>query len=210
MERIRTSKTVALILGAVLVVAGCGKSASTPKAAIEMMVNAAKEGDAEAFAACWDANAEQKKMIQAMGEMLASVKALDKAAEKKFGKEVWAKAKSAGGDAAKETNPFGDVDLGKVTVKEEGDKATATLEGEPKPLNLVKKDGSWKIVVEDMPEGPQLDMAVKMMKTMADAHKKVLDDIGSAKSAEDLAKKVGEEMMKAMMGSMPMPKPPTP
>jgi len=202
---------VALMLGVVLIVAGCGgKAASTPKAAIENMVNATKDGDADACVACWDANAEQKKMIRAMGEMLASVKALDKAAEAKFGKDVWAKAKTPGDGKPGMDTPFADVDLNKLTVKEEGDKATVTMEGESKPLSLVKKDGVWKIVVEDMPEGPQLDMAVKMMKTMADAHKTALDDLGNAKSAEDVMKKLGEEMMKAMLGNMPMPQPPTP
>jgi hypothetical protein len=208
MKRIWTCATVMLTMCGVAAVTGCGQAASTPKAAIENMVNAAKAGDAEAFAACVDAaTPDQKKMVDGIGEVLAAMKALDKAASKKFGEDAWLKAKNQGGDPSVATPQFENIDLTKVTVKEEGDKATATMEGETKPIHLVRKGGSWKLVLDEMPEGEELEAALKMMKVMADAHKKALAEMDKAQSPEDVGKVIAAEVMKAMMGDMPMPLP---
>ncbi len=182
--------------------AGCSKKASTPKEALENMAQAMRDGDSEAFVACFDATEDQEKILGVMCEMMSTMMKFEEAMVEEYGEDAVKK------DGSK--NNFGDLKddkwLEDVEIKIDGDKATATKKGEGKPMNLVKKDGGWKIAAEDMAGENQtkdMDKALKMFEAMTKAMKDATGKIGKdGYTAEKINQEMGAEMMKAMMSGM--------
>ncbi len=182
----------------------------TPKAALEKMAKAMAKGDTDSFASCFDATKEQAKVLKAMGDFVGTTAKFQKAMVDAYGKE-------AVEDHQEGLQKMLDGNLVEnVQIKIDGDKAVATMEGDEKPLDLVKKDGSWKIVPKSMLAemvklgntpadlNNAVEEAVKMFQSMADAQKKVIPLIGKeGKTAEDIQNEIGQAMMKAMLENMP-------
>ena len=129
--------------------------------------------------------------------------------------------KEYGEDAVEQIGPKGGLDeirdetwLDKVEIKIDGDKATAVKEGESDPLNMVKKDGVWKISADAMlpPEGiKDADKTSKMFETMAKVYKDATANIGKeGYTAEKIKQEMGEAMMKAMVEMAMPPEEPAP
>jgi hypothetical protein len=98
----------------------------------------------------------------------------------------------------------------KAEVKIDGDKATLKMPDQRAGMDLVKKDGAWKIDPgEKLSKDP--DKSIKMMKAQVEAYEAVMDDIGKeGETAESIGKKLMQAQMKAMgMGEMPKPEMPT-
>jgi hypothetical protein len=182
----------------------------TPKATLENMAKAMAAGDADTFASCFDATKEEAKVLRAMGDYVSTAAKFQKAMIGAYGQEA-VKDEEKGLQKMLDGNL-----LENVQIKIDGDKAVATMEGEDKPLNLIKKDGSWKIVpasmladlvkLGDTPAdlNNAVEEAVKMFQAMADAQRKVIPLIGKeGKTAEDIQNEIGQAMMKAMLENMP-------
>jgi len=211
--------TLVALLALAGMLIGCGNSKNeTPKAALESMAKALADGDSETFVSCFDATEDQVKILKALCDFAGTTAKFQKAMVDAYGDE-------AGKDDNDSLQKMMDGSwLEKVKIEIDGDKAVATSEGQDKPLNLIKKDGSWKIAADTMTAGAvkggatpeeasqNIDKAVKMFQAMAEAHKKVMPMIGKdGKTAEDIKKEIGAAMMKAMFGNMPKPMPmPTP
>ncbi len=197
---------------------GCGKGSKneTPKAALESMAKALSEGNSDAFVSCFDATEEEAKVLNAMCDFAGTATKFQKAMVAAYGEEA---GKTEDNDMQEMLDGSW---LKKVKIEIDGDKAVANKEGEDKPLNLIKKDGSWKIapdaMMSDMVKAgttaaetsQNVDKGVKMLQAMAEAHEKIMPMIGKdGKTAEDIKKEIGAAMMKALFSSMPMPMPPT-
>ena len=182
----------------------------TPKAALEKMAKAMAKGDTDSFVSCFDATKEEAKVLKAMGDFVGTTAKFQKAMVDAYGKE-------AVEDHQEGLQKMLDGNLVEnVQIKIDGDKAVATMEGDEEPLDLVKKDGSWKIVPKSMlAEMVKLgdtpadlnnahQESIKMFQSMTDAHKKVMPMIGKeGKTAEEIHAAMGQAMMKAMLENMP-------
>ncbi len=183
--------------------AGCSKKASTPKEVLENMAEAMQDGDSEAFVACFDATEDQEKLLGATCEMMSAMIKFEEAMVKEYGEDAVKKS----GSKSNFSDFKDDKWLEDLEIKIDGDKATATKKGDKEPMNLVKKDGGWKIDAKDMADEKQmkdLDKALKMFEAMANVTKDATDKIGKdGYTAEKINKEMGEDMMKAMMANMP-------
>ena len=194
----RTTKIAVVLLAGVMVfAAGCGsKKASTPKEALKNMQKALVDGDSEAFVACFDASENQKKVLGSMCDSISTMSKFSKAMKKAYGKDA---VKSKDDDLADEKW------LEDITVKIDGDKATATSKERAKPMHLVKKDGEWKILASDLLPEDQMkdvDQAMKMFKAMAKAYEDVMPKIGKeGYTAQKINEEAGKALMDAMMGT---------
>ena len=184
---------------------GCSKKASTPKEALENMVQAMRDGDSKAFVACFDATEDQEKVLIALCERTSATMKFEKAMVKEYGEDAVRKSGSKSNlDDFKDDKWLEDID-----IKIDGDKATAAKKGQKEPLNLIKKDGGWKIVAGDMAGKKQtenIDKVLKMFEAMIKVTKDATDKIGKdGYTAEKINKEMGEEMMKAMMENAKIP-----
>ncbi len=174
--------------------AGCSKKASTPKEALENMVKAMQDGDSEAFVACFDATEDQEKFLGVMCEVTYAKMKFKEAMVKEYGEDAIPKSYL---DDFKDDKWLEDME-----IKIDGDKATATKKGQKEPLNLVKKDGEWKIDAKDMADENQMKdmgMTLKMFEALTKAMKDATSKIGKkGYTAEKIHKEMYEEMAKAM------------
>ncbi|MCD4699361.1 MAG: hypothetical protein K8R91_02165 [Phycisphaerae bacterium] len=185
--------------------AGCSKKASTPKEAMENMVKAMRDGDSKAFVACFDATEDQEKVLGAMCEMMSAMMKFEEAMVDEYGEDAVKKGGSTGSLGDFKDDKW----LEDLEIKIDGDQATAAKKGEKEPLNLVKKDGGWKIDAGDMTDENQtkdVDKALKMFEAMAKVTKDATDKIGKdGYTAEKINQEMGADMMKALMENAGMP-----
>ncbi len=174
---------------------GCGpKEASTPKEAAKLMAEAMENGNKDQYLAQFDATEDEKKVIGAQFDMTQAMMAYHK------------KMKDAYGDKFKGNMDINTDEIDKAEVKIDGDKATLKMPDQQAGMDLVKKDGAWKIDLgEKLGEDP--DKAIKMMTAQVEAYEAVMDDIGKeGETVESIGKKLMQAQMKAMgMGDMPTP-----
>ena len=210
---------VVLVGMCVLLTTGCGKEessssskvvkksqksekAATPKDALENMADAIRKGDKDAFIACFDASDDQKKVMGAMCEMMAVMMKFEDAMKKAYGEDAVKKSGSKGILAELKDDKW----LEGITIKIDGDKATATKEGEKEPLHLVKKDGGWKISAGDMLSAIQMKDTGKALKVYGAMTKVIKDATGKVGkkdyTAEKIDKEKSEEMHKAIKAIM--------
>lgn len=188
------TKTIAVLLAAsLLVVVGCGTpEAKTPKDAAVNFVKSLHSGDKDLFLA--SVSIDDKELAEAMFDTMAPMLDFAKAFEAEYGKDKM------------EGMNLGDIPTvaevtDKLEIKEDGDKATGKLPGKDDPIELIKKDGIWKVdLAKDMPSAAEREQVMKMAKAMGDAVGKAKERIGKD-SAEDVMKALGAAMMAAMMGA---------
>lgn len=173
------------------------------KTVLVAMTRAIEAGDGDALARYTDAPPEAQDFVKAMAAPLSKMLAFDRAGVQAYGQAAWDAAKPAG-EMGDTSMPTPEEIQTKVTVQVQGDTATATLEGDPKPLSLVKKGGAWlvKPSFETPPEKAQQDAVVQLLTAMADAVDPVKQKIGQPGMT---AKQIREEAAKAMAALLPSP-----
>ena len=177
------------------------RSARTPKEALVNLGAAIEAGDSDAFIACFDASEKEEEMLGIVADFMSTAKDFEAEMVKAYGrdsvKQQGQMKMGAGSMAALADKKL----LDEATIKVTGDTATATMEGEKEPLKLVKKGGVWKVNVADLNMGDekQAKMVLMMLDAMSKAMAGARKNIG--KPDYD-AKKINEEIRKAMMGSM--------
>jgi hypothetical protein len=187
------TKTIAVLLTAsLMLVVGCGApEAKTPKDAAMNFVKSIHNSDKALFLASVDI--EDTELAEAMFDTMAPMIDFAKAFEAEYGKDKME------GMSMDDIPTVDDVE--KMEIKEDGDKATGTLAGKDDPIQLIKKDGVWKVdMSKDMPSAKERDQVLKMAKGMGDAVEKAKERIGKD-SAEDVMKAFGAAMMAVMMGA---------
>ena len=193
--RTRTLAVIALLGLVAIATTGCGpKEASTPKEAAKLMAEAIENGDKDQYLAQFDATEDEKKLIGAQFDMTQAML--------KFHKKM----KDAYGDEYEGDMDINTDEVDKADVKIDGDKATLKMPGQSGGMDLVKKDGAWKIDVgEKIAQNPE--KGIKMMKAQVEAYESVMDDIGKeGETVDSIGKKLMQAQMKSMgMGDMPEP-----
>ncbi|NIA07640.1 MAG: hypothetical protein GWP14_08425 [Actinobacteria bacterium] len=193
-----------------LAILGCGDNscspqapgkADTPQRALENMRSALLAGGKQAFVACFDAPAKQEEMLGALYEFSSVSTQFDEAMTKAYGQEA---VKKAMGGANKGMQLQDENWLEGVTIKVDGDTATAVKEGQDDALRLIKKEGLWKINAESMLGGKvrtdeDIERAIKMFQIMAEVVTEVKQKIGQEGYT---AEKINQELRQAMMMAM--------
>jgi hypothetical protein len=169
--------------------------ASTPKEALENMQKAMLNGDGDAFAACYDATAEEKEILAASNRFMFATNRFEDALKKEYGEDA------AGTEGIK--NPYRDENWAETfDIKIEGDTAIATPKTADyeRPFRLVKKDNHWlarpENFGEERPSAEKLKPFLKQINTMMDVIKNAHNKIGQAGYT---AKKINEEMLVEMI-----------
>ncbi len=170
----RVAGVVALLAVGVMLVGCGGGGASTPQAAFDGMIAAAKSGNKDAWLASFD-----KETKEAITE-------LEKLAKEMGTKQAGEKGENPG-DLMKEMKEAKGANL-----KVEGDKATmdVTMGGETQPVQFVKEGGAWKVSI------PELKAAVAMMKAFKGMGEGMMKGMGEAmeKGMKGAFEKMGKEV----------------
>ncbi len=196
-----------------LAAAGVKVKQDSPQDTVESFIRAQSEMD-------WDAGAklahpDYRKVVVTAGEGIRKFadKCMDlaDAVEKVYGKKLAEQIRSSVRDAGKDAESAallkgGHVDWSKVKIEQAGDKATATIAGRDRPLNLVRVDKKWHIIPASL-EGKSVAEA----QAEADAARAQFDQAGDR--VEALTRRVkakslteqqfAEEFAKAMPGAGP-------
>jgi hypothetical protein len=183
----------------VALAAGCGGGGQdTPKATVEKMFKALKDGDKAAFAACYDATPEYLPWVNATAGLSQAARQLQDTCVKKFGEA--------------ESRPFRSpydkpTPVDEAEVKVDGDRAEVLLPRMPGPLRLVKKGGVWKVNAAEQYadlKGARLEWAVKTMDATADAMRTATAEAEKpGATPESVRAKMLEKMTKVMQELMP-------
>ncbi len=193
--RTRTLAVTALLGLVALCAVGCGpKEASTPKEAAKLMAEAIESGDKDQYLAQFDATEDEKELLGAQFDMMSAMR------------EYHKKMKDAYGEKHKGKMDINTDEIDKADVKIDGDTAKLTVPGQMGAMDLVKKDGAWKVDLGDRLAKDQ-EKGIKMMKAQVEAFESVMDDIGKeGETVDSIGKKLMQAQMKAMgMGDMPKP-----
>lgn len=175
----RGQMLVAVMLSLSLGLAARGESetkpsapADSPKEALKAQDAAAKSGSVEADLAFYRAEGDAlQKLAQVMAEGDVAVARLQKAVDKRFGKELAAAVATAAGTE--------DVrSLDGATEKLEGDHATVQFRGQATAVPMVRTEGKWQISLADWvkdakPE--QIDALVRSIQKLTSEVRHVCD-----------------------------------
>ena len=188
---------VAILGLCAVLTAGCSsvKKAETPKQAMANMRQAMLDGDGDAFAACFDADEKQTKMLKMSCEMFNAMHKFNEAMKKSYGDKA-PKGMSSSMDELRDEKWEE-----KLEIKIDGEKATAKMAGKSDELDLLLKDGVWKISAKDMvPEKDDaaFDKELKQAEAMIQAYKDLTPKIGTeGYTVEKVMKELSEAMMKS-------------
>ena len=198
--------TVSVAVLAMLVI-GCGgkdnggggtSKVTAPQQTLENMRLAMLAGDSEGFVACFDVSPEQETMLKKFPPFA-------KAASEYEAEMIKAYGKDAMGDGAVSTDMSDMKDenwLESVTITVDGDKAVAKKKGEDSPINLIKKNGVWKIADNFLMTGAtdeEVEQGIKMIELMTKMFSNAKTKIGKEGYT---AKKIQQEMQVEVMRSM--------
>ena len=173
---------------------------AAPRKAMANMAKGLVDGTEAQFLACFDATDQETKFLKSVFAMMKATREFNDAAVAAYGEEG-AKKLSGSNKSSFPTKDF-EKWAETLTIKIEGEKATVTAPDQPKPLELVRKNGAWLIKTSGMAPPPeQAEMATKMMGVMANVLTRMKARIGQeGATVESLKKEMDAEMMKAMFG----------
>ncbi len=185
-----TTSIVALLLAATGLMAGCGEDggSETPRGTLQAMADAAMAGDTDDFVKCFDASDGDAKILRALCEYGCTAAKFKHAMTNAYG-ETDAEP-SHGGSGLKSILNGSWLDDAEIEIR-----ATVTRSKGGIPMELVFKDGKWRIVTEAITGGmgQNTDAAVRAIHAMSDAHKEVMPSIGQkGKTAMDIRKELGD------------------
>jgi flagellar motor protein MotB len=147
--------------------------------------------------ACVQATPQQQAALDAMFDMTTAMTGFQGKMIKAYGADALAKINMKDGSGIPKA---AEIEK-KLKVAETGDTALATMEGESKPLKLVKVGGSWKIDASAMmgAEAAQTEQMIAMSKIMVKIVEEISQSIGKPGTTPE---SINEEMGKKIMGAM--------
>jgi len=175
---------------------GAGTPAKTPKEAVVNFLKAAETGNKELLMANLEIPAEAKEFAEVfMGALIEMVGFAD-AMERTYGKESVQRLPSF-----ESLRPFprsADA-AANVQIEERGDEAQAKVPGHPKPLDLARVNGVWKVKPKDLPTPERQQKEIAQGKAMTKAFRDARNNVGKPGMT---AEKVWEDLNKVMSDVM--------
>ena len=201
------TKSILTIAVVSLVVFGCAKkedSAATPKEAVSKFLEGMLELDKAKFTGSLTGTETELKAASVYIDYMIAVKDFKQAVIDNYGISGWAHFENDGGAklSLNMTDNRDKLDSMKVVV--DGDRATCTMPGEAKAVNLLRKDGLWYVDVSDVitTGGVDLDKFIGMWTRMTELIKKKQQRVGqSGVTAQSLDMELGNELMPVLMGN---------
>ncbi len=189
--------TLMLILASLaMVTVGCGGAGAggTPQETLANIAAAFRAGDSAAMLGCYKTNEEGKRAMEAMVPVAKVMIAFSEKMEAAYGEKA---GKVFGGSGPRNMAE----NLSKAEIKIDGDTATAKVSGERKLMNLVKENGVWLVIDEDLAKmsKEKVDAMLKQVVPMRAALESVMGEIGKdGVTQEDIMQKMEEAMEEAM------------
>jgi hypothetical protein len=182
-----------------LLVAATAENAS-PKDAAKALFHAISLGDrAGVRAALYAGDEAQEAYADAMADMIIAGNTLGEAAKRQFGVK-------GSGFGAGTLDPAGIEKIEQATVKVEGDAATLTVPGQPRPMSFRRdREGRWGLVILDLTSTtqpvPDVAKQTKLVRMLADAMQTSAREIaaGEYKTAEDAVLGVQQRLHNVML-----------
>jgi hypothetical protein len=157
--------------------------------------------DKDKFLASVTGSKEAMDYADAFMEFCAAVKEFKDAAIKEWGENGWTPFTLPGGARLSLSLSGKPENIDKLVFKITGDEATATMPGDDKPNRLVRKDGRWYLLAEDL-VGKADPARTTLQRKMATVIREKKKRIGQKNvNAFSLDKELGDAMSKAMKGS---------
>ncbi len=191
--------TLMLVLASLaMVTVGCGGAGAgaTPEETLANVAAAFRSGDSAAMLSCYKTNDQGKRAMEAMVPVAKVMIEFSEKMEAAYGEEA---GKVFGNNGPK--NMADNLAKAKITI--DGDKATAQVAGERKPMNMVKENGVWLVVDEDMATASKakVDAMLKEVVPMKKALESIMSEIGKeGVTMEDIMQKLENAMKEAMKG----------
>ncbi len=176
---------------------------STPKGALRMLFTATDTGDAAVIrSVLHSTNPLEEKMATTMAEMSSAMASLQKAIRTTLGEE---QARAQLGDPAAASHMRDEL-LARQTETIDGDHAVVKLEGMGnfKPVDLIKVDGKWKVLIGKSLEKADPVMVEKQLDATA-IQVKVIREIaadvsaGKFKTVADVKQVMDAKVRQALM-----------
>ncbi len=173
---------------------------STAKSAALAWIDASFAGDVSIAHQVMIDDEQQRKFMAGPLRFGASLKILEQAAVKQFGDEGRQVTGYPDGSAhAMEKQ---------LTIKEDGDQATATVGDAARPLHLRRIDGKWHVDLSDLVYDKQMQRISEASASAADVAEKLADEIAQGKlKTVDEAKAAFQERRMARYAKQPSTQP---
>jgi hypothetical protein len=177
-------------------------------AAVDGWIKASRDGDTAAMMALLKTNTDaERKALEGVLGMQATMTKLDAATQKKFGakfSEALAQSGMGGAMGGMDTSKLATLSAKDLDIKmATPDLGSITLPGSPMPLSIINDSGKWKVSLGAMgamiTQGPAAQMMGQMGTIMNDLLKGVED--GSITSMQALQGQFQQKLMGAMGGT---------
>jgi hypothetical protein len=164
----------------------------TPEDAIRNLSDAYAKGDKRLFLSTICVEESGREYAEARFHGIAATVDFANEIEKAYGREE-------GMHYRGDLPVFTDEELAKMEIKVEGDKATVNLPWHSSPRTLIRKDGCWKVDMnDDIPSGAKRVEDVKRFKAIITAIAEVRGKIGKDGMTKDqIVKELVEAQRKA-------------
>ena len=189
-----------------LSVSGCGAKGSaaagqrsTPKAALLEFTDALAVCDEERAFACLAVSDREAATIRAAIGLNRIIMAFRDKFLAAYGQAAWDTFQSPVSSGTKFTIPE-KIPPKDITVSETGDRAVASVKGEPNDIILIRRDGDWYVTFEGLiPPEDQLDALDRSMGAMADTLSDYTPKVGQpGVTPEQLDREIAAEALKAL------------
>lgn len=201
------TKLILTIVVVSLAVFGCAKkgdSAATPKDAVTKFLEGMLELDKAKFTGSLTGTETEMKAASVYIDYMIAVRDFKQAVIDKYGISGWAHFENDGGAKLSLDMTDNRDRLDSIKVAIDGDKATCTMPGETKAVNLLRKGGVWYVDVSDVVQtgGVDLDKFIGMWTRLTELIKEKQRRIGQpGVTAMSLDMELGNEIMPVLMGN---------
>jgi len=192
----------ATLLAGLLMAAGCNRAepaAATPKQAASTFFKAMVAGDAAAAKAASVGDERSERLLEAMVENTAAMRAFHDAMKARFPDQGAGAGLSAPAIGIKEDQVLDAIDKGEEKI--EGDEATILGAADHrKVVHLKNVNGTWKVDRGRLGEGESADRFLDRTRRTAKAYRELAKEVrdGKHKSMAEARQAYGERLVKAI------------
>ncbi len=162
-------------------------------------IGALKSGDKALFVGEFDVEPKNKVLLEMLFDFIVGMRGFEADMKKTYGEDAMKTMDIKGSQKGLDIFTLEEWKED-IQFKVQDDKGVATVKGQTKPMNLVKKGDKWLMVMEQLSiEDKDREMFLQMMKSMMGVFNSARAKIGKEGYT---AKKIGDEMKLDMMGAM--------
>jgi hypothetical protein len=197
----RLAVRFAMLAAGFLFATGCDRAqpaAATPKQAASAFFRTMVSGDAAAAKAASVGDERSERLLEAMVENTAAMRAFHDAMKARFGEQGAGAGLSAPAAGMKEDQVLEAIDKGEEKI--EGDSATIVGADRRKVVHLKKVNGAWKVDRGRLGEGESADRFLDRTRRTTKAYRDLAAEVRAEKykSVTEARQAYGERLVKAI------------